>query len=150
MTEPRSQTPQARRDVARIFRAAARTFRLRQGYGGLPKRISAKAVTVRGVIIAIALVVGACAAKAPPALPTVLKYGDFMYPAVPPELRAPAEAERIDRGWRFLQNDDLAAADREYAAALQRSPAFYPALAGKGYVALAREQYEDAVASMRR
>ena len=100
------------------------------------------------IILAAALtvVVSACAAKAPPALPTALKYAEFMYPAVPPDLRSPVEAEHIDLGWRYLQNDDLASADREYAAALKRSPAFYPAQAGRSYVALARNDHASAVA----
>ncbi len=92
------------------------------------------------------MMLGACAAKAPPALPTALKYAEFMYPAVPPELRSPADAESVDRGWRFLQHDDLANADREFAAALKRSPALYPARAGRGYVAVARKDYGAAVA----
>lgn len=88
----------------------------------------------------------ACAAKAPPALPTALRYAEFMYPAVPPDLRSPVETELGDRGWRYLQNDDLANADREYAAALKRSPVFYPAHAGRAYVALARNDHAAAVA----
>jgi tetratricopeptide (TPR) repeat protein len=98
-------------------------------------------------LAALSLVLGACAAKAPPALPSVPKYAEFMYPVVPPDLRSTEEADRVDRGWRFLQNDDLADAEREYAAALKRSPAFYPAATGKGYVALARQRYDEAVAS---
>ena len=101
---------------------------------------------VRGGAVALLMVLSACAAKAPPALPTALKYAEFMYPAVPAELRSPADAEQVDRGWRYLQNDDLAAADREFAAALKRSPALYPALAGRGYVAVARKDYDAAVA----
>lgn len=69
-----------------------------------------------------------------------------MYPAMPPELRSPADAAWIDRGWRFLQNDDLAGADREFAASLKRSPALYPAQAGRAYVAAARKDYDAAVA----
>src|SRR3954471_14070490 len=72
-------------------------------------------------ISAVALaVLSACATKAPPALPSALRYQDFMYPAVPPELRTPANSAAIDRGWRFLQNDDLTSADREFATALKR------------------------------
>lgn len=111
-----------------IFHDAARTFR------------------VRGIAIGLTVALSACAAKAPPALPTALTYAEFMYPAVPPDLRSPVEAELVDRGWRFLQNDDLASADREFAAALKRSPAFYPAQAGRSYVALARRDHDAAVA----
>ena len=96
--------------------------------------------------MALVVLLSACAAKAPPALPAALKYGEFMYPTVPPELRSPADAEYVDRGWRFLQNDDLANADREFSAALKRSPEFYPARAGRTYVAVARKDYAAAVA----
>ena len=96
--------------------------------------------------MALTALVAACAAKSPPALPAALKYAEFMYPVVPPEVRSAPDAQRVDRGWRFLQNDDLVNADREYAAPLKRSPAFYPALTGKAYVALARARYDEAVA----
>ena len=39
--------------------------------------------------------------------------------------RAPAQRGSggcVDRGWRFLQNDDLMSAEREFAAALKREP----------------------------
>jgi Tfp pilus assembly protein PilF len=129
-------------------RRAARTFRLRRGYGGPPKRY-AKAVTVREIaILALLLLTAACASRtAPPTLPAVLKYADFIYPAVPQELQRTPGAERIDLGWRFLQNDDLRSADREFAVALKRSPALYPAQSGAAYVALARSDYDRALAA---
>jgi tetratricopeptide (TPR) repeat protein len=68
-----------------------------------------------------------------------------MYPRVPQPLATADVAGRIDRGWRFLQNDDLGNADREFAAALQRTPALYPAQAGTAYVALARRDYDRAL-----
>src|SRR6266545_2724534 len=132
------------------------------GHGGTESRRRAKRIlrasvspSLRGnkrccagliLAVALSLMLADCAAKAPPVLPTAPKYAEFIYPAVPAELRSPAEAEQVDRGWRFLQNDDLAAADREFAAALKRSPAFYPAQAGRAYVAAARKDYDAAVA----
>jgi tetratricopeptide (TPR) repeat protein len=92
------------------------------------------------------LVMAGCATRAvPPPLPPVLKYPEFAFPAVPPALRQLPGAERIDRGWRFLQNDDLRNAEREFAAAVDRSPALYPAHAGEGYVALARRDHARAL-----
>lgn len=96
----------------------------------------------------LALGLASCAARtAPPPLPAALKYADFVYPAVPAPLAQAPGAERIDAGWRYLQNDDLRNADREFAAALRRTPSLYPARAGEGYVALARREPECAAAA---
>lgn len=90
----------------------------------------------------------ACGAKTPPPpLPAALKYAEFVYPTLPPALTAAPGAQSIERGWRFLQNDDLGAAQREFDAALKQNRAFYPARAGEGYVALARHDYEKALAA---
>jgi tetratricopeptide (TPR) repeat protein len=100
-----------------------------------------------GYVAAVLLVtVAGCATRtAVPALPATLKYGDFVYPAVPAALRQTPGAERVDAGWRYLQNDDLRAAEREFQAVLQRSPGFAPASAGQGYVLLARRNHERAL-----
>jgi len=68
-----------------------------------------------------------------------------MYPALPQPLATADAVGRMDRGWRFLQNDDLGSADREFAAALKGSPALYPAQAGLAYAALARRDYDRAL-----
>lgn len=96
-------------------------------------------------IVSLLLVVAACAAKLPPPLPATLAHPEFLYPAVPPSLQASTAAPHIDRGWRFLQNGDESSAEDEFAAAVKRSAAFFPAHAGAGYVALARRNYERAV-----
>ena len=98
-------------------------------------------------IIGMAILMASCAAKAVPPLPAAPKYPDFMYPAVPPELSGVDQAARIDAGWRFLQNDDLRRADREFAAALKGSPGLYPARVGSGYVALAQQDFDAALGS---
>lgn len=51
-----------------------------------------------------------------------------------------------DRSWQFLQAGDLKMAEREAAAALQASPAFFPAEAAAGYIALARNETKSALA----
>src|SRR5215212_7632228 len=105
-----------------------------------------RATTAAGPIVAaLLLVLAACATKAPPSLPAALKYPDFIYPVVPDALRAGSAADRIDRGWRFLQNGDTDAARREFAAALKSNQRLYPAHAGEGYVALARHENERAL-----
>jgi tetratricopeptide (TPR) repeat protein len=97
------------------------------------------------LVIPVALIVMAGCATRPvvPAVPTALEYPEFLYPAVPAELQGAfggraGVAGRLDNGWRFLQNDDLGNADREFAAVLQRASGFYPAQTGAGYVAMAR------------
>ena len=88
-----------------------------------------------------------CATRTVPPIPAALAYPEFMYPALPRVL-ATADAEaRIDRGWRFLQNNDLGNADREFRAAVQRTPALYPAQTGVAFVALARRDNGRALAA---
>ena len=90
----------------------------------------------------------ACAERAaPPALPTTLKYPDFMFPAIPPALQRAAGVEHIEPGWRYLQNGDTRAADREFDAALRREPTLYPARTGEAYVALARGEHDEALSA---
>src|SRR6266699_5706082 len=90
------------------------------------------------------LLLSACAVKtAPPPLPSTLKYPDFVYPNAVPA--AAPQAAAVDRGWRFLQNDDLRSAEGEFAAALKAVPDFVPARTGEGYVALARQDYRRAL-----
>ena len=110
-------------------------------------REGARTFMMRGFAVLLAVVVSSCAARTPPPLPTTLRYQEYVYPAVPPELRQTPGAERVDAGWRFLQNDDLRNADREFATALKRSPSLYPAQAGAGYVALAQGDEERALAA---
>jgi tetratricopeptide (TPR) repeat protein len=98
----------------------------------------------RAALALLLFAAAACAPKAPPALPAALKYPDFIYPVVPDALRGAAAVERIDRGWRFLQNGNTDAAHREFTAALKVNPRLYPAQAGDGYVALARHENERA------
>jgi len=90
---------------------------------------------------------GACAARAPaaPALPASVRYPEFVYPVVPEGLRSAPTAQRVDSGWRFLQNGDLRNADREFSAALKRTPRLYPAEAGAAYVALADRDNKEAL-----
>ena len=100
--------------------------------------------TLPVALILLTLFVG-CATRVVPPLPVALAYPEFIYPTVPPPLHASDEAAYIDRGWRFLQSNDLENADREFAAASQRAPALYPSDAGGAYVALARQDYDRAL-----
>src|SRR2546423_7548182 len=83
-----------------------------------------------------------CAMKSVPALPSVLKYPDFIYPRTVPA-SAP-QAAAVDRGWRFLQNDDLKDAEREFGAALKADPTFAAARAREGFGDVPRRGYMPA------
>ena len=101
-------------------------------------------VTRSVALVLLALAAG-CATRVVPPPPVALAYPEFIYPTLPQSLATADAADRVDRGWRFLQSDDLGNADREFAAALQRTPALYPAEAGGAYVALARRDYDRAL-----
>ena len=90
------------------------------------------------VILGLLLAAGCATRTAPPALPATLSYPEFIFPAVPAAFSNVAAASRVDRGWRYLQNNDLGNADREFAAAIKAAPELYPAQTGSAYVALAR------------
>ncbi len=99
-------------------------------------------------IILLLATAAACARRTPPpVIPTAAKYPEFMAPAVPQALQRAPGVEHIDLGWRYLQNDDLRNATREFAAALKRNPGLYPAQAGEGYVALAERDHDRALAA---
>ena len=89
--------------------------------------------------------ISACAPKAPPAVVGAPKHPDFMFP-VAPEGTPAAQAALLDRGWQFLQLDDLRNAEREFSAALKQQAASYPADTALGLVAIARGNHADAVA----
>jgi tetratricopeptide (TPR) repeat protein len=93
--------------------------------------------------LALAALMSACAVKTAPPPPSTLKYQDFVYPSA--GVAAPREAAAVDRGWRFLQNDDLKSAEQEFANALKAQPNFVAARTGDAYVALARRDYMRAL-----
>ena len=88
-----------------------------------------------------------CASTAPrtPVAPAAPRYADFPEPTVPSTLRVDAAVrERHAAGWSRLQGGDLRGASRDFLDALKRSPDFYPAQAGLGFVALADRQWKQA------
>ena len=97
----------------------------------------------------MACVVACAPNKAAPAVVGAPKHPEFMFPAAPDGTPA-AQTARLDRGWQFLQLDDLRSADREFLAALKQQATFYPADAALGLVALARGDEADAVKSFDR
>jgi tetratricopeptide (TPR) repeat protein len=96
-------------------------------------------------VIALALLLPACAPKAaPPPVPVAPRYPDFVPPSVPEHLAAPELVQRHDAAWAALQAGDLRGSERQFAAVVKRQPAFYPSHAGLGYVALARKDFDEA------
>jgi tetratricopeptide (TPR) repeat protein len=89
----------------------------------------------------------ACGPKRVP-LPVVStpRFPTYVAPAVPPAFSASDAAELQNRGWTFLQAGDLKNAEREFAASLKTTPAFYPAEVGLGYVQLAARDAKGALA----
>jgi tetratricopeptide (TPR) repeat protein len=101
----------------------------------------------RVVLVVLLTLVAGCGEKLVP-LPTQAApaHPDMLYPAVPPQMGGMRDAvTRHERGWRFLQADDLRNARSEFSAALRTSPAFYPSEAGLGEVALVQRDYKGAL-----
>jgi tetratricopeptide (TPR) repeat protein len=99
------------------------------------------------VATVVLLVTAACASKRVPPPTATLAHPEFLYPSVPAPMQKTFAAEHVDLGWRYLQIDDLRGADREFAAALKSNAAMYPAYAGHGLVALARRDFDRAIAA---
>jgi tetratricopeptide (TPR) repeat protein len=99
----------------------------------------------RLVLLVAAVTSAACATKVVQApIVTAPRFPHFIAPDVPAELASTLSAWSQDRGWRFLQAGDFRNADQEFGLAL-RTPDFYPAMAGRGYLELARDEPRDAL-----
>jgi tetratricopeptide (TPR) repeat protein len=81
----------------------------------------------------------------PPPVPATLAYPEFIFPAVPEALQSSSAASRLEWGWRYLQSDDPGRAQQEFDEALRTSPGFFPAMAGRGYAALAGGRHDRAL-----
>lgn len=102
-------------------------------------------------VVVVSAVLSACGARTVPApVVTTPRYPEFLMPPVPPALAGTAAAAAHERAWRFLQAGDLRSAEREAGVALKASPAFFPAEAAGGYVALARKDPRAALSSFDR
>jgi len=97
-----------------------------------------------GMALGISALV-ACAAKAPPPAPSAALYPDFVRPAAGPSTAAAVVAD-LDIAWSQLQAGNHGGAERTYSRVLKAAPASAPALAGQGYVALARDDAGRALA----
>jgi tetratricopeptide (TPR) repeat protein len=98
-------------------------------------------------IVAVVLLASAmgCAPKVPPAAPGAPHYPEFVSPI---GAAGTTDAGLVDQQWAWqqLQAGDLAAAERVYTRVLKQAPGDPAALAGLGYVALARQDASKALA----
>jgi tetratricopeptide (TPR) repeat protein len=96
-------------------------------------------------VASAAMLAAGCAPKAAPTtVPSAPRYPDFVQPAAPAAI-PPGIADDLQAAWRSLQSGNAGSADRLYARVLKQSPALPAALAGQGYVALARDEPARAV-----
>ena len=86
----------------------------------------------------------ACAPKAPATVASAPRFPEFLPPSVP-SATPPAVAADLQIAWNQLQAGNTGGADRAYARVLKVAPGTAAALAGLGYVALARQDAERAV-----
>jgi tetratricopeptide (TPR) repeat protein len=110
-------------------------------------RPSAFEFLVRATALSLLLVVASCAPKLvePPAAVTPY-YPDFVFPEIPAGVSDARVINEHNRGWRFLQANDLRQAEREFVRVLRRIPDFPPAETAMGYVGLARGDHRSALA----
>ena len=107
---------------------------------------SANASAKLTTLLLVVALASACAPKtAPTPVVTAPKFPDFMRPVVPPAMANGPAAASASRGWAFLQAGDFRTAEREFAAALKTTPAFYPAETSLGYLELARKDAKAAL-----
>ncbi len=96
-------------------------------------------------VLAACVAVANCAPAAPVnTVPAAPRFPEFVYPEPPPGTPA-TTVDRLVRGWRLLQANDVAAAEREFSAILKSAAAFAPAQAASGYVELARDRPGNAL-----
>ena len=96
-------------------------------------------------VLAACVAAASCAPAAPvTTVPAAPRFPEFVYPEPPPGT-ARTTADRLARGWRLLQANEVGAAEREFGAILKTAAAFAPAQAASGYVELARARPGNAL-----
>jgi len=98
--------------------------------------------------VIVAAMMAGCAKKpvtTVPVAPGAPHFPEYVFPAAPSGLAAPAIVDQHAAAWQLLQSGDAKAADREFSAILKALPTFYPSEAGLGYAALARRDAGAAV-----
>jgi len=108
-----------------------------------------RVLEVRELAVVAVLVSAVLAGCAPRTVvvtaPAVPRFPEFVFPAAA-QGPGPQILQENQAAWYLLQGGDARAAERRYTALLRREPAFHPAAAGLGYVALSRQDHEEALA----
>jgi tetratricopeptide (TPR) repeat protein len=95
------------------------------------------------VAVLCAVAVTACVPRRVPAAPGALAYPEYVFPSDSGD--SAAVAARVERGWQYLQGNNLKAAAREVRDAVSGAPQSVAARTAQGYVALANRQHETAL-----
>lgn len=98
----------------------------------------------------LAVVAAGCASRTvAPIVPAAPRHPEFVFPEA-----ADAPAARVieehQAAWQALQAGDPRKAERQYSSLLKRNPNFYPASAGLGYAAMARNNAKAALGHFER
>ena len=94
----------------------------------------------------VCVVFASCAPKSAPVVVGAPKHPDFVFPVSPDS----ALTDRINRGWQYLQADDLRNAEREFSGALKQQPSSTAVESAMAYLAMARGNEKDAVTRFER
>ena len=95
-----------------------------------------------GAAVVVVLLSGACAARLP--VVTDPAYPEYLYPPVPARYEGADVAGRHEEAWTYFQAGDAVTAQARYTVLLERTPEFYPAITGLGWMSLARNDYVGA------
>lgn len=97
------------------------------------------------VAVLVAIAAGCAPRTAPPVVaPAAPRHPEFVFPA--PDIVVPQPVlDEHTAAWNLLQSGDPKAAERRFNTLLKRSTLFYPAEAGLGYAALARDDHKEAI-----
>ncbi len=109
-----------------------------------------RAMRVAFALVLIALSAAACGPKVvAPAAPGAPKHPEFVFPTAAETF--PADViEQNEAAWQTLQAGDVRGAERRYSMLVKRLPDFYPAHAGLGYAAMARDGMKAAIGQFER
>lgn len=112
---------------------------------------AARAVAAVAPCVVLVSALGACASRVVPvAVDLAPRYPEFVQPLAPQGLGDAETVSRHERAWQLLQSGDLRNAERAFTQALRRTPSFYPAVVGLGYVRLAERAFAPALAEFSR
>lgn len=114
--------------------------------GGCSRRAEGEPVRSRFFGLAAVLALLAACAPPPPVVvaPLAPRHPEYVFPAAP-DGTPKSTVDRLLRGWRLLQANDAAGAEREFTGLLATGRDFAPARAAAGYAALALRRADDAL-----